>query len=183
MAKDPRFAENAGRCEHQQEVDSTIQSWTSSMDAAAALALLDQANVAAGPIYDVRDMFADPQFRARGLFQEVHRRRRAAQHPCARAPIGQDPGQDRLARPRGRRAQRRRARRCTQLGRRSDCGTQGRRRHLIAATARSAAIHAPGRPAAFRLRHLDAAAGAPCSEVGSIAFRGRRRSPVMLAFA
>ena len=71
MAKDPRFAENAGRCEHQQEVDSTIQSWTSSMDAAAALALLDQANVAAGPIYDVRDMFADPQFRARGLFQEV----------------------------------------------------------------------------------------------------------------
>ena len=71
MAKDPRFAENAGRCQHQQEVDGTIQSWTSSMDAAAALALLDQANVAAGPIYDVRDMFADPQFRARGLFQEV----------------------------------------------------------------------------------------------------------------
>ena len=64
MAEDPRFADNAGRVEHQEEVDSTIEQWTLGLTSPDALDLLDQAGVAAGPIYDVKDMFADPQFRA-----------------------------------------------------------------------------------------------------------------------
>ena len=71
MASDPRLSDNAGRVRHQEEVDGVVQRWASSMDAAAALAILDEAGVAAGPIYDARDMFEDPHFRARGLFQEV----------------------------------------------------------------------------------------------------------------
>jgi crotonobetainyl-CoA:carnitine CoA-transferase CaiB-like acyl-CoA transferase len=71
MAGDPRFADNAGRVTHQTEIDDAVEAWTRSQPAAAALAALDEAGVAAGPIYDARDMFADPQFRARGLFQEV----------------------------------------------------------------------------------------------------------------
>ncbi len=71
MASDPRLSNNAGRVRHQEEVDGVVQRWASSMDAAAALAMLDAAGVAAGPIYDARDMFEDPHFRARGLFQEV----------------------------------------------------------------------------------------------------------------
>ena len=71
MASDPRLSNNAGRVRHQEEVDGVVQRWASSMDAAAALAVLDEAGVAAGPIYDARDMFEDPHFRARGLFQEV----------------------------------------------------------------------------------------------------------------
>ncbi|MGR8920000.1 MAG: CaiB/BaiF CoA transferase family protein [Gammaproteobacteria bacterium] len=71
MAEDPRLAENAGRFEHQEEVDGAVEAWTSSLPSGEALALLDEAGVAAGPIYDARDMFNDPQFRARGLFQEV----------------------------------------------------------------------------------------------------------------
>jgi crotonobetainyl-CoA:carnitine CoA-transferase CaiB-like acyl-CoA transferase len=71
MASDPRLSDNAGRVRHQEEVDGVVQRWASSLDAAAALAILDEAGVAAGPIYDARDMFEDPHFRARGLFQEV----------------------------------------------------------------------------------------------------------------
>jgi crotonobetainyl-CoA:carnitine CoA-transferase CaiB-like acyl-CoA transferase len=52
-------------------VDGAVQQWASSMNAAEALAILDEAGVAAGPIYDARDMFEDPHYRARGLFQEV----------------------------------------------------------------------------------------------------------------
>ena len=71
MASDPHLSDNAGRVRHQEEVDGVVQRWASSMDAAAALAILDETGVAAGPIYDARDMFEDPHFRARGLFQEV----------------------------------------------------------------------------------------------------------------
>lgn len=71
MADDPRFADNAGRYEHQGEVDGAIEAWTGTKTAPEALAILDEAAVAAGPIYDARDMFEDPHFHARGLFQEV----------------------------------------------------------------------------------------------------------------
>ena len=71
MAEDPRLADNAGRVTHQAEVDGAVQAWTGSLPAAEALAALDAAGVAAGPIYDARDMYEDPHFHARGLFQEV----------------------------------------------------------------------------------------------------------------
>jgi crotonobetainyl-CoA:carnitine CoA-transferase CaiB-like acyl-CoA transferase len=71
MAEDRRFADNAGRVRHQAEVDGAIERWTSAHDAEFVLARLDEAGVAAGPINDARDMFADPHFHARGLFQEV----------------------------------------------------------------------------------------------------------------
>lgn len=71
MATDPRFADNAGRVKCQDEVDGAVAQWTRTLEQRAALDILDQAAVAAGPIYDARDMFNDPQFRARGLFQEV----------------------------------------------------------------------------------------------------------------
>ncbi len=71
MASDPRFANNAGRVICQEEVDGAVEAWTRTLSQSAALEILDEAAVAAGPIYDARDMFNDPQYRARGLFQEV----------------------------------------------------------------------------------------------------------------
>ena len=71
MASDPRLTDNAGRVRHQEEVDGAVQAWTKGLKQAEALAILDEAAVAAGPIYDARDMFEDPHFHARGLFQEV----------------------------------------------------------------------------------------------------------------
>jgi crotonobetainyl-CoA:carnitine CoA-transferase CaiB-like acyl-CoA transferase len=71
MAQDSRFAENAGRVEHEREIDAAILEWTGSHDSAIALSLLDEARVPSGPIYNVADMMADPHFIARGLFEEA----------------------------------------------------------------------------------------------------------------
>lgn len=71
LAEDPRLADNAGRVEHEKELDDTITDWTSSMDKDTALAKLEEARVPSGPIYSVVDMFADEHFKARGLFEKV----------------------------------------------------------------------------------------------------------------
>jgi crotonobetainyl-CoA:carnitine CoA-transferase CaiB-like acyl-CoA transferase len=71
MAKDPRYKENMNRVEHQAEVDGLIAAWTGSLAMADVLERLEQGGVAAGPIYSVADMFADPQYHARGLFETV----------------------------------------------------------------------------------------------------------------
>jgi len=71
MAEDPRFADNAGRVEHEPEIDAIITAWTSAMDSATALKLLEEAVVPSGPIYSVVDMMADEHFQARGLFEEI----------------------------------------------------------------------------------------------------------------
>ncbi|MFP6680580.1 MAG: CaiB/BaiF CoA-transferase family protein [Gammaproteobacteria bacterium] len=71
MGDDPRFADNNNRVEHQDEIDGKIAQWAASQPAATALNQLDAAGVAAGPTYSVKDIFEDPQYRARGLLQEV----------------------------------------------------------------------------------------------------------------
>ena len=71
MADDPRLADNAGRVEHEAEIDAVIAQWTGSLDSATALQLLEEARVPSGPIYSVEDMMADEHYQARGLFEEV----------------------------------------------------------------------------------------------------------------
>jgi len=71
MGEDPRFADNAGRVEHEPEIDAAITEWTSALDSGTALKLLQEAVVPSGPIYSVVDMMADEHFIARGLFEEV----------------------------------------------------------------------------------------------------------------
>ncbi len=71
LAQDPRLADNAGRVAHQAEVDQAIAAWTATLPAAQVLEHLEAASVPAGSIYSVADMFADPHFHARGLFENV----------------------------------------------------------------------------------------------------------------
>jgi len=71
MGSDPRFADNAGRVEHEEEIDSAIAEWTESMDAAEALRVLEDSRVPSGPIYSVVDMMSDEHYNARGLFETV----------------------------------------------------------------------------------------------------------------
>jgi len=71
LADDPRMANNAGRVVHEKELDQAIGHWTSSLTAAGVLDILGKADVPSGPIYSVADMFTDPHFNARGLFEEV----------------------------------------------------------------------------------------------------------------
>ncbi|MDQ2075359.1 CaiB/BaiF CoA-transferase family protein [Marinimicrobium sp. ABcell2] len=71
MASDPRMASNSGRVEHQETIDTALATWCSSRDSDEILALLEEARVPSGPIYNVADMLADPHFNERGLFEQV----------------------------------------------------------------------------------------------------------------
>jgi len=71
MAEDSRFADNAGRVVHEQEIDDAIAAWTGSLDSRTALCLLDEAHVPSGPIFSVADMMVNEHFIARGMFEEV----------------------------------------------------------------------------------------------------------------
>jgi crotonobetainyl-CoA:carnitine CoA-transferase CaiB-like acyl-CoA transferase len=71
MAQDPRYVENVNRVENQTELDGLIGAWTGSLSQSDVLDKLEAAGVAAGPIYSVEDMFKDPQYHARGLFETV----------------------------------------------------------------------------------------------------------------
>lgn len=70
MADDPELAHNPGRVQRESEIDAAIAHWCSGLDAANAIALLDAVQVPVGPIYSVADMFEDPHFQARGLFEQ-----------------------------------------------------------------------------------------------------------------
>jgi crotonobetainyl-CoA:carnitine CoA-transferase CaiB-like acyl-CoA transferase len=71
MAADPRFADNAGRVKHEEEIDEAIAKWTGSLDSMTALSLLEEARVPSGPIFSVADMMTNEHFIARGLFEQV----------------------------------------------------------------------------------------------------------------
>ncbi len=71
MANDSRLANNAGRVEHEQDIDKAISSWCQNHTSAEILETLEQSRVPAGPIYNAEDMLADPHFNDRGLFEQV----------------------------------------------------------------------------------------------------------------
>jgi len=71
LADDPQLARNAGRVQREAEIDAAIGGWCAARPSAEVLALMDGKRVPAGPIYNVEDMFVDPHFRARGLFERV----------------------------------------------------------------------------------------------------------------
>jgi len=71
LSNDKRLADNAGRFLHEAEIDQAINDWVALHPSAEVLAILADASVPAGPIYSVEDMFDDPHYRARGLFEPV----------------------------------------------------------------------------------------------------------------
>jgi crotonobetainyl-CoA:carnitine CoA-transferase CaiB-like acyl-CoA transferase len=71
MGKDPRFADNAGRVDHEPEIDKVIADWMKGMSSEEAQRILEEAEVPSGPIYSVADMFNDEHYQARGLFEQV----------------------------------------------------------------------------------------------------------------
>lgn len=71
MANDNRLADNAGRVQHEPEIDKALAAWCGSLPSAEVLRLLDESRVPAGPIYNAEDMLADPHFNDRGLFEQV----------------------------------------------------------------------------------------------------------------
>ena len=92
LGEDPRLADNAGRVEHQEEIDAAIAEWTAGRSSVEVLAALEAARVPAGPIYSVEDMIEDPHYRARGLFEEVEVGDKPLKVPALRPLLARTPG-------------------------------------------------------------------------------------------
>jgi len=71
LADDPALAHNSGRVDQQTVLDDAIAGWTAGLSAAEVVASLEAAEVPVGLIYDVADMTNDPQYQARGMFEDV----------------------------------------------------------------------------------------------------------------
>ncbi|WP_407170140.1 CaiB/BaiF CoA transferase family protein [Bradyrhizobium sp. ORS 111] len=71
LATDPRFATMAARLVRREEVNRIVADWIAGMPLAQTLAECERYDVPCGPIYSIRDIFDDPQYRARGNIAEV----------------------------------------------------------------------------------------------------------------
>lgn len=71
MAENPAMADNAGRVEHEAEIDAALAQWCVANTSGFIIATLEEARVPVGPIYSVADMMADEHYNARGLFESV----------------------------------------------------------------------------------------------------------------
>jgi formyl-CoA transferase len=71
LADDPGLRHNDGRVAHEAALDEAIRVWTAARSPEQALAELEAAEVAAGPIQSIADIKADPQFLARQMFDSV----------------------------------------------------------------------------------------------------------------
>lgn len=71
LADDPTFADNAGRDARREEIYGLIDAWCAARDEHEVLAILAAAEVPSSRVYSALDMFADPQFIARQMFQSA----------------------------------------------------------------------------------------------------------------
>jgi len=61
---EPWFKSASGRFAHVEELDRRVGDWIGARPCAEVVATFAAAEAAAAPIYDIRDVFADPQFQA-----------------------------------------------------------------------------------------------------------------------
>lgn len=71
LIDDPRFVNNQTRLEHAGEIDAIVAAWVKARSYAEVMAVMEGAEVASAPIYDVPAIFADEHFRARETFVTV----------------------------------------------------------------------------------------------------------------
>ncbi|MGE5470665.1 MAG: CaiB/BaiF CoA transferase family protein [Bacteroidota bacterium] len=69
LAADSGLADNAGRDARRDEIYALIDAWCAGHDESEVLAILAVAEVPSSRVYSAVDMFADPQFLARQMFE------------------------------------------------------------------------------------------------------------------
>ena len=71
LAEDMRYANPAHRYQRQEEIDAVISQWTRQRDKYDVMHQLQGLGIACGPVLKNCDLFTDPHFRTREVFQEV----------------------------------------------------------------------------------------------------------------
>lgn len=68
---EPWFATGHSRAEHADELDAAVGGWIAARSTPEVIAAFEEAQAAIAPVYDVRGILADPQYRALGTVQTV----------------------------------------------------------------------------------------------------------------
>jgi formyl-CoA transferase len=71
LVDDPDFTGNQARVKNRTALDDMIGAWTATMTAVEADRVLSEADIPCCQVYTVADCAADPQYRHRGMVQEV----------------------------------------------------------------------------------------------------------------
>lgn len=71
LADDPKYASAAARVEHAAELDTRVAAWFETQTLSDVMNRLEEGDVVAGPVYDIRDIVNDPHYRAREAIIEV----------------------------------------------------------------------------------------------------------------
>jgi crotonobetainyl-CoA:carnitine CoA-transferase CaiB-like acyl-CoA transferase len=71
LTMDPKFAEAQQRLRNAAEIDAIMADWISQRTLDEALAVFEDAGVAAAPIYDAQQLLNDPQLRARDAYPSI----------------------------------------------------------------------------------------------------------------
>jgi formyl-CoA transferase len=71
LADDPGLANNAGRAARVDQIDAAITAWTVQRPVDEVVTTLQAVSVPVGRIYTVRDIAADPHYRARQMIQTI----------------------------------------------------------------------------------------------------------------
>jgi formyl-CoA transferase len=70
LIDDPRYRTNAGRVQHAEALDALIGEFVAQRTQAENVAFFEKAEVTIGPIYDIRQILADPHVLARALLAD-----------------------------------------------------------------------------------------------------------------
>ncbi len=71
LADEPWFATGSGRVAHVEEIDAAVAEWIGRRTRDEVLEAFEAAEAAAAPVYDAKDILADPHFAARGTIASV----------------------------------------------------------------------------------------------------------------
>ncbi len=71
LADDPRYSLPKARDDHRPEVNALVAEWVKSNDAEDLIALCDTADAPISVLMNIADIFADPQYAARGNLQKI----------------------------------------------------------------------------------------------------------------
>jgi len=74
LSEDEEISTNDGRVLRQSEIDKAITDWTNQHAKADALRILSDSDVPSGAIFSIADIAKNPQYRARGIIQNIKTR-------------------------------------------------------------------------------------------------------------
>lgn len=71
LSRENRFATNAGRIAHHDEIDALIGAWTAKLTKFAVMERVQGGGVPAGAVFDARDLHLDPHLRSRRFLETL----------------------------------------------------------------------------------------------------------------